>query len=144
MKKITLLFTFSVLLLSLGAQIPNAGFEDWTSMGSYNNPNDWGTLNDVTMIMSTFTCAKGSPGNPGSSYIKLTSKTVTGMGIVPGIALTGNVDIATLSLTGGFPYTSRPVSLAGNWQYMAFGSDQGFIAVYLSKWNTASHSRDSV
>lgn len=37
------------------AQIPNADFENWASMGGYNNPNGWGQLNSGTYITSVET-----------------------------------------------------------------------------------------
>lgn len=69
------------------AQIPNSGFENWTTMGSYSNPDNWDQLNAMTNPNSVYTCVKGTPGNPGSSYIKLTSKTVGTMGVMHGLAV---------------------------------------------------------
>lgn len=146
MKKI---FTTTILIVLtsfiIKAQsIPNNGFENWTSMGSYNNPTDWTTLNDMTSSMSTFTCVKGTPGVGGSAFLKLTSKSVVGMGVMPGIAVCGMVDMVTFQPTSGFPISGRPQSLEGNWQYMASGVDMGFVAVALTKWNTLMMMRDTV
>jgi hypothetical protein len=145
MKKTILLAAFVVVALSASAQIPNAGFENWSTTGGYDNPDNWGTLNAMTTAMSVYTAEKGTPGSPGASYLKLTSKTVTGIGVVPGIAATGNLNMATMSVTGGFAYAARPANLTGSWQYMAMsGSDQGIIAVYLTKWNSGTNTRDTV
>ena len=145
MKKAILLSAFIATSLGAFAQIPNAGFESWTTTGSYSSPDSWGTLNAMTSSMSVYTAEKGTPGSPGSSYLKLTSKTVTGMGVMPGIAATGQINMATMSVKGGFPYTTRSANLTGSWQYMAMaGTDQGFISVYLTKWNSAMMMRDTV
>ena len=143
--------TFSIALLiilisaiSKAQLIPNSGFENWTSMGSYNNPDSWSTLNDMTTPLSTYTCVKGTPGTSGAAYIKLTSRTVTGMGVMPGIAVCGMVDMVTMQPTSGFAFSDRPQSLNGKWQYMASGADQGFIGVVLTKWNTSMMMRDTV
>lgn len=145
MKKTILLSSFILAALGAAAQIPNAGFESWSNAGGYTEPADWGTLNAMTSAMSVYTAEKGMPGNPGASYLKLTSKTVTGLGVVPGIAATGQLNATTMSVTGGFPFTDRPASLNGAWQYMAMsGSDQGVIAVFLSKWNSSTMKRDTV
>jgi hypothetical protein len=117
------------------AQIPNAGFETWTSMGSYNNPDSWSCLNDMTASMSTYTCMKGTPGNPGTSYLKLVSKTVTGMGVMPGVGVSGNIDPVTFQPTSGFAYNQRPTSLTGSFQHMIAGSSQGFIDVQFTYWD---------
>ena len=35
---------------SYAQTIANNGFEDWTSMGAYNNPDSWTSLNDMTAL----------------------------------------------------------------------------------------------
>ncbi len=130
-------FTFTIS----SAQIPNSGFEAWNNMGSYNNPTSWTSLNDMTAPMSTYTCAQGTPGNPGSYYLKLTSKSVTGMAVVPGMAVCGTMNTTTMQVESGFPFASRPANLTGNWQHMIFGNSQGYIDVVLTRWDTGSQSR---
>jgi hypothetical protein len=144
MKKISTLLTAILFSGILAAQIPNSGFETWTTTSGYDVPTGWDQLNSMTSPMSTYTCMKGTPGTVGSSYIKLVSKTVTGMGVMPGVAVSGVIDMATIKPKSGFASTVRPVSLTGSWQYMAYGSDQGHIAVLLSKWNTAMNMRDTI
>lgn len=145
MKKQFLSIIAGVLLsVSAFAQIPNNGFENWTSMGSYNNPDNWDQLNAITSSMSVYTCTKGTPGNSGTAYLKLVSKNVSGMGVMPGLATTGMINMSNMSVTGGFAFAQRPQSLTGAWQYMASGSDAGMIAVYLTRWNTGMNIRDTV
>jgi hypothetical protein len=124
--------------------IPNASFENWTNMGSYSNPDGWDQLNGYTSLAGIYTCEQGTPGTSGSSYIKLTSKTVTGVGVVPGVAVSGLIDVTTQQAKSGFAYTGQPASLTGKWQHMIFGSSQGFINVKLTKWNSATSSRITV
>jgi hypothetical protein len=134
----------TILSVSAFAQIPNGGFENWTSMGAYSNPDSWDQLNAMTSTMSVYTCTKGTPGSPGTSYIKLVSKNVTGMGVMPGIATTGMINMSTMNVTGGFASTQRPQSLTGSWQHMASGNDAGMVAIYLTKWDNAMMMRDTV
>ena len=126
-KNIFTLIVLIALAIRTFAQIPNNGFENWTSMGNYSIPNSWGCLNDMTASKGIYTCEKGTPGDPGNYYLKLTSKTVTGSGVVPGIAVCGTLDQTTKKPLKGFAFNQRPVSLTGNWQYMVFGSIQGYI-----------------
>jgi hypothetical protein len=152
MKKQFTLF-FSLLLTGAAiAQIPNAGFESWTAHTGYDTPDNWGNPNPYTSSFSTYTVEKGS-GTPipfGSYYLRLTTKTVGTppvSAVVPGVAASGTITYtppSTISVSGGFPSTIRPLSLTGSWQFMAFGSDQGRIAVLLSKWNSALNKRDTV
>jgi hypothetical protein len=144
MKMKFLIFLTTWIPIFLDAQIPNGGFENWTNMGIYGNPDQWGNMNDYTASAGIFTCTKGSPGNPGSAYLKLTSTNIAGMGIVPGIAVSGILNTTTLQPVSGFSYTGRPESLTGNWQFMAYGSDQGYISVLLTKWSPDLHIRDTV
>ncbi len=144
MKK-NLLFIFAFIAVAMGhAQIPNPGFEDWTDMGGYNNPDGWSTLNSMTDAMSIYTCTKGTPGSPGAAYLKLTSKTVTGVGVVPGVAVCGTLNLTTFQPEGGFPFTQRPDSYDGKWQHMIFGNSQGSIVVTLTKWNSTTLQRDVI
>lgn len=138
------LMLIAFIPFNLHAQIPNGGFEEWTNMGTYNNPDQWATLNDLTASAGGFTCTKGFPGNPGVAYLKLTSTAISGLGIMPGIAVSGVFNMTTMQPVSGFPFTGRPGSLDGNWQFMAYGNDQGYISVLLSRWNSALHQRDTI
>ena len=88
----------------------------------------------MTTGMGVYTATKGTPGNPGTAYLKLVSKNVTGMGIMPGIATTGKINVSNITVTGGFAFTQRPQSLTGAWQHMMGTNDTGFVAIYLTKW----------
>jgi hypothetical protein len=147
MKKLITLCSAIIMSSSLFAQVPNAGFETWTTVSGYDVPTGWDQLNAMTSSMATYTCMKGTPGTVGASYLKLVSKTVTGMGVMPGISCSGVLDQSVMTNIVpkyGVPSTVRPVSLTGSWQYMAYGADQGHISVLLSKWNIAMSKRDTV
>lgn len=143
MKTIVQLFTLLFFAGNLSAQIPNGGFESFTNMGSYDEPDSWGTMNSMTDLSTIYTATKGTPGSPGSSYLKLTSKTI-GPGVVNGVAVSGELDELTMKPISGFAYTDQPISFTGKWQHMIFGSSQGGITVVLTKWNTMTNKRDTV
>ena len=145
MKRIILsILTGAFISVTAFAQIPNPGFENWSTVNTYQNPDNWDNLNSMTSPMNTYTCLKGTPGNPGSSYLKLVSKSVSMMGVMPGVAVSGIISMATYQPSSGFACTQRPQSLTGNWQYMASGSDAGYVAAYLTKWNSAMNMRDTI
>lgn len=150
MKK-TILFSISFVFLAFIANsqstIPNASFENWSMPNGYNIPDGWDNLNPMTASMSTFTCLKGTPGSPGTAYLKLVSKNVSGMGVMPGAATCGMFDMSNMANPmpmSGFAFNQRPQSFDGKWQYMASGNDQGFIGVLLTKWNSGMMMRDTV
>lgn len=144
MKKIIITVIAALgMSVSAKAQIPNAGFENWITVGSYEIPNSWGTLNHTTATYSVFTATKATPGSPGVSYLKLTSKT-TGTFVSNGIAVSGKLDTVTMLPKSGVAYTQRPATFTGKWQHMIFGSSQGSIKVLITRWNTATNMRDTV
>jgi hypothetical protein len=138
-----LLFVNLFGISTLFAQIPNNSFETWTTVGTHVNPDNWGNLNDATAAASIYTCLKGTPGNPGTAYLKLISKTVSGLGVVPGVAVCGTLNLTTQKPKAGFPYTVRSQTLTGKWQHMS-ASDQGFIDVLLTRWNNTLSKRDTI
>lgn len=144
MKTILSLLIAIIFPMFLFSQIPNSGFENWVSMITYNNPDQWSTLNSVTAPASVYTCMKGTPGSPGNAYIKLISKSVNGMGLKPGIAVSGVLNTTTMQAASGFPFTGRPEAMLGKWQYMASGSDKAYISILLTHWDTISLSRDTI
>lgn len=121
------------------AQIPNAGFENWTQVGSYQDPVGWVTSNEVTTTEGVGrSCEKGTPGAVGSSYAKLTTRTVTGMGVLPGQL------VSDANEMDGFPFAARPAALNGQWKYAIQATDAGVILVTLTKFNAATQEDDAV
>ena len=144
MKKLITFFTVIIISTTAFAQIPNGGFDTWTNTSGYNMPTGWDNLNPMTSPMSVYTCTKGTPGVVGSGYLELNTQNVSGMGVMPGVAVSGKMDMMSFTALSGFPYAMRPTQLTGSWQYMASGSDMGFISVLLTKWNIAMSKRDTV
>jgi hypothetical protein len=143
MKK-TLLFILAAFTASMSfGQILNFSFENWTTVGAYEVPNQWGTLNNTTAMASVYTVTKATPGNPGSYYMKITSKTI-GAGVVGGIAVCGVLDSINMKAKSGFPFNLQPASFTGKWQHMIYGSSQGSLNAILTKWNVGLNKRDTI
>ncbi len=129
----THLLSFAVCLSipsALCAQIPNAGFEQWTPSGmGYSDPDGWITWNVISWPLgAVLSCEQGSPGSPGSYYAKVTTRDIPGVGILPGLIFTGG------QTSAGFPYTARPDALNGKYQYNIPGGDGAVIAASFTKW----------
>lgn len=130
----TLLFIATGLSLQAQNATPNAGFENWNSIGNRVDPADWNTLNPITAILGVLTCtrASGADAHSGSYAIKLTTKTVFGI-TANGIASTGTlITTPPYGVTGGIPFTGRPDSITGWYKYTPQGADQGFIQLMLT------------
>jgi hypothetical protein len=143
MKNITTIIAGTVLSVSAFAQIPNPGFETWVNMGTYENPAQWGTMNNTTKLAAVYTATKGTPGNPGTSYLKLTSKT-TPAGVANGIAVSGKLDSMTMLPKSGFAFSMQPANFTGAWQHMIYGTSQGSVSVTLTKWNSTTKVREVI
>lgn len=147
--KIKFIFTFAYLILLIKisfaqTDIPNGNFDLWTTNGNYENPDFWKTLNEFTDTFNIYTCTKGLAGIAGNPYIRLTSKSISGIDTKVGIAVCGKLNIQTLLPESGFPFTARPQSFNGQCQHMIFGNSQGYIEIQLTKWNSISNSRDLI
>jgi len=143
MKKRMLTSLFVIFACCSYAQIPNQSFEDWNTVGGYEIPNLWGTMNNTTASSAVYTATKGTPGKVGSAYLKLTSKTV-GSSVVNGIAVSGVLDSITQMPVSGFAFSQRPQSFTGKWQHMLSGSSAGSVSVLLTRWNISLGVRETV
>jgi len=148
MKKIFTLLSATLLTGAAFAQtIPNAGFENWTTVSGYRVATSWDSPNPTTSMFSIQTCDSGM-SNPaqGAAYMKLTTKT-SPLGPIPGAAVTGTINVSgsSYSVSGGFPSTTRPVSLTGKFQHMGMSAtDHGRMGVFLWKRNTTTNAMDTV
>lgn len=137
------LFVFLIFIsLRVISQIPNASFENWNSIGTYMNPSGWATMNNTTASSTIFTANRGT-NSDSTRFLKLTSRTV-GSSVVRGVAVSGILDTITLKPKSGFPFTSQPDSLVGQWIHMGHGGDPGMVAVTLTRWNIIMGKRDTV
>lgn len=112
----TALVTGIALLIfaSLSAQttIPNAGFEDWTAEGSYENPNSWDSPNDVTSSLGIVVVEKEEVYVHSGNYAAMITVKSSIAGNMPGVLTLGDFSFDLLSMTatieGGIPFTGKP------------------------------------
>jgi hypothetical protein len=123
------------------AQIPNAGFEQWTSFGTYQDPTGWTSLNILTSSLGASpSCEQYTPASAGSYAVKVTTRTLMGLGVLPGLLLSGSPDAEV----DGFPYTSRPQALNGKWRTNLATGDEALVTVTLSRWDPIAGERVTV
>lgn len=145
MKKavITLVFLTS-LILNADSQ-PNGGFENWVTEFNYQTPENWQTLNFLSIFtppnpLSAFK-ATGIDKHSGNSALKLKTIFVNNNPVpgsindTIGYVFTGKINISPPSLKLGTPYTERPEKLEFWAKYLPVGMDLAAVTVILQKWN---------
>lgn len=134
----TLLFVFFIFN-AFAQTATNYGFESWTTVPasfpapSYENPNNWNTLNGLTSALGVITCFKATAVgdfHSGAKAVKLITKSVAGQ-IANGLITTGTVNQATSSVGGGVSYTLRPDSIIGWYKCAPMTGDSGFVEIQL-------------
>ncbi|HEY6906554.1 MAG TPA: T9SS type A sorting domain-containing protein [Ignavibacteriaceae bacterium] len=106
---------------SLIAQIPNAGFENWTS----GNPDNWLTGNSDPVFPITQT----SDAHSGSSAVQGEVLDVSGFAFPP--YLVSGPDGA------GFPFNTRPASIHGFYKFTSINDDYLEVIFLFTKNGTA-------
>lgn len=149
MKKAVIIFSILALAgLNSKAQ-PNGGFENWSIIFNIEEPDNWQTLNFLSLFdslnpLSAFK-AIGFDTHSGNYALKL--KTV----FVPNnpwpaqledtinFAYTGKINYTPFSYKYGFPFTGRPQKLEFWSKYAPVGNDTAGTGVVLLKWNGVTH-----
>ncbi len=151
MKRIFFTILAVVLIIasvkSFAQIIPNTGFEAWSTVASYENPDFWQTGNAGSVQLGgTPTVIKSTDSNGGQFSAQLQTSTTTAGFNFPGIAACGNINvvgIGNVSFTGGFPCNVRYAALTGYYKYTSGnGIDKAVVTAFLFKRNGAV--RDTV
>jgi hypothetical protein len=154
MKKILFL-----LFLGINAQaqttLPNLDFENWTlsTSGRYEDPSPtttWATPNyamDLILGNPASSIVQKSTDAHGGSYAALMkSRNIVGNFVGATLfsgQLNTTVPFSPVPLLG-MPFTGRPVALTGWYKYAPVGGDSSDIYIKLTKWNTATNTRDDI
>lgn len=127
-----------------GKAQPNGGFENWSTVYTLQEPDNWQTLNFVSLNppnpLSAFK-ATGIDKHSGNYALKL--KTVyfdnnpfpSEIGDSTGAVFTGKITLSPFAYKYGFPYTDRPEKLEFWSKYSPVGGDTAGALVILKKWN---------
>ncbi len=133
MKKVTIiLFVLFIVTIKTNAQIPNSGFEDWTTVGSYENPTGWFNCN-YTSLGTFYPVTKSSDHYPisvGNYSIRLENQIPLSNCSSYGFAYTGDDSIT--SCTPSFPITGHPTNLCG--YYKCFPQNNDTMQIGLMLW----------
>ena len=127
MKKFTfILFVLTVFTIKINAQIPNSGFESWTTVGSYEDPTGvWKTSNSYCSgpFYPVTKSTDHYPADVGNYSIKMENDTslLPSMGAC-GIALTNPTSVA-YGPDPSFTITGHPTKLCGWYKFLPQNND---------------------
>jgi hypothetical protein len=155
MKKLaTLLFFVLVGTVALGqSTLPNGNFESWTynSTHGYYEPDGgfFKTLNilDTIPTPSGVTCYRCDTAHSGSYSARLYTRDISLLQVlIPGVIGTLRINWLNFNATLGNPYTwaTKPTRFQGWYQSYPVNGDSTAAILLLSKWNNATHGRDTI
>ncbi len=132
MKKFTIILTVLIAItINANAQIPNNGFENWTTVGSHENPTGWTTCNSAGG--PSYPVSKSADHYPvgvGNYSIKMTTDIVA-----IGIGNCGHGFAKTANYLGDwgpvFPIIGHPNSFCGYYKFLPQNNDTMMITAFL-------------
>jgi len=144
MKNIYILLLLVLTAFTIHAQIPNADFENWTAAASYDDPDNWGTLNSALVAQSIVTVTKSTNASHGTFAAQLTAHSLI-VGAVPGIiGSNAMMNHTSFSIHGGFPCTTKYSKFTGYYSCNPQGGDTVAVIAVLTKWNSSLGKKDTI
>lgn len=124
--------------------VANGGFEAWAARGGVDSPTGWLTTDDVIaallgLPLATGTFTKVTDVHGGTYAVRLESKAVPLLGVLPGAVAIGTAVGSNLAVPGGLPFGGRPTALqfyyklSGPQPTAANASDGAFVQVALTR-----------
>jgi len=130
MKKLTISLTVLVAMtITTNGQIPNNGFENWTTVGNYEDPIGWATMNPYCSgpFYSATKSTDHYPASVGNYSIRVENNTsLTQMTGGYGIAMTNAFDYP---FKPAFPIVGNPTSLCGYYKYNSLNNDSMYVRI---------------
>lgn len=145
MKKIFTIILIFTALTSKSQVLQNGGFESWTNLLFFYEPQGYVTTNYASVLLGGGGLPRANVSrntsikNTGTYSAKLESYAVNvgDTSGVPGAMITGSLDLANATILPGFPYTNRPAEFRGYYNYTAGNRpDSGLITVLFTKYDS--------
>ncbi len=115
-----------------GQDILNSGFEDWTFIEYFEDPNAYSTTNTVTFYNGSQPNVTKTTDAVSGNYALRLETINTADGVLWGAALIGEPSENTF--VGGIPYDQRPDSLTGYVKYNVADNDTAYVAAVFKKF----------
>lgn len=141
-RTLSLLSLVCLTILGQSQVVPNGNFETWAA----GEPANWTTFNSIAPLAGiTAPATQETPAPEGNSCINLSVRSSVLFGVVPGFAVSGQMDLLTGVGNDGFPFVTRPNFFEGVYRHNEMViSDTALASITLSKWNSTTMSRDVI
>ncbi len=111
--------------------VPNGGFENWTLIEYFEEPDIFASSNSLTFMMDNVTNVIKTTDHHSGTYAARLETMSFGSDTIPGLMVIGK--LAGDVITGGVPYNARPDSLSGYIKYNMLGGDELYIACLFTR-----------
>ncbi len=145
MKKIFTIILLFAALSSKAQVLQNGGFESWTNLLFFYEPQGYVTTNYASVLLgggglprpnvSRNTTIKNS--GTYSARLESYAANVGDTSGIPGAMVTGTLDLANATILPGFAYSNRPSEFRGFYNYTQGNRpDSGLITVLFTKYDS--------
>jgi hypothetical protein len=126
---------------------PNLDFESWVKDATNRDSASYWTSNTTFQFVSKASAV--ADHNGGSFGMALTTYSINGFGVIPGVSVYGIGNNAQISRTGkikgGMPYSVRNDSIVCYGKFThGNNTDSGAVVVLFTKWNTTLNITDTI
>jgi hypothetical protein len=132
-----LILSLMIISLKSPAQIPNSGFEEWTTTGNRTSPVGWNSTNDFCDTMAGyFPITKSTdhyPQSNGSYSIRIANNLAAQGFAALGVAMTTPLDTADTMEDVRFPISGYPDTLYGYYKFLPQNNDTMNICIRVYK-----------
>ncbi len=145
MKKIFTVILLFAALSSKAQVLQNGGFESWTNLLFFYEPQGYVTTNYASVLLGGGGLPRPNVSrnttikNSGTYSAKLESyaQNVGDTSGIPGVMITGTLDLANATILPGFAYANRPAEFRGFYNYRQGNRlDSGLITVLFTKYDS--------
>lgn len=109
-------------------QIPNANFENWTTI-TFETPDSWTTTNAASSSQNVYSATKTTDSKVGSYALRLETIEV----FDDTIGIISNGTFGRDSIFGGVPFNAMADTLVGYYKYQPNGADTAAMGLTFSK-----------
>ncbi len=152
MKKFIHLFFTTFLIVSIvqgQSDLVNANLDTWVQVGTFENPENWDTPNELTSLASVVVVNKDEDAYSGPYCARLETAEISFMGQTinaPGVITLGEIQQQGFTgiIIGGDTISAMPASVKGWMKYEPVDADSCVMMVFLTKWNASLNIRDTI